>query len=466
MNAYVDTTAICVPPVLDIVRAAARRRDRAELCEEIAVALRGVLRCDRVAVVLPPSPELRDVRIADILRAGRAALVRREAEVACVMPLRLGGATLGMVACWASDRDAYRDLDLAIADRLGAAIAVAIDAHLAYERLERLRDAAVVENELLRDELRLQQACTCLLGDYPDFRTVTEQIRLVAPTDATVLVTGESGTGKDLAARAIHDTSPRCDHPFVTVDCAALPASLAESELFGHEQGAFTGAVRQRKGRFELASGGTVFLDEVGELPLELQAKLLRVLQERELERVGGTETIRVDVRIVAATNRDLLDLIARRRFREDLYYRLSVFPIALPPLRGRRADLPALAECIVDRVADRLHVPRKRIDPASMRRLLAHDWPGNVRELQNLIERALIVSTGELLVLEPATLPPLLAPSQRASRRHEVRRDVYREALEAANWVIEGDGGAAARLGVHPNTLRYRIKRLGLTRP
>jgi formate hydrogenlyase transcriptional activator len=299
-----------------------------------------------------------------------------------------------------------------------------------------------------------------MIGRGAAFSAVRRQIEVVAPTDATVLLTGESGTGKDVAAHAIHAASNRRNRPLVTVNCAAIPDGLAESELFGHEEGAFTGATKLRRGRFEQADGGTLFLDEIGELSLEVQAKLLRVLQEREVERVGGSESLTIDVRIIAATNRSLPQLIEADQFREDLFFRLAVFPIHMPPLRSRLEDLPELVEHFVNHAAERLRVAPRRVTAEVIRRLADHDWPGNVRELQHAIERAMIVSPGDVLSID-AIVPRRIAPINSDTLRSE-----YLAALQAKSWVIEGADGAAAQLGLHPNTLRHRLKRMGIARP
>jgi transcriptional regulator with GAF, ATPase, and Fis domain len=304
-----------------------------------------------------------------------------------------------------------------------------------------------------------------------------ERIAMVAGTNTTVLITGETGTGKELVARAIHEASPRRERLLVKVNCAAISAGLVESELFGHEKGAFTGAVGKHKGRFELAHGGTLFLDEVGELPLETQVKLLRVLQEREFERVGGTETIRVDVRVVAATNRNLPQMVARRQFREDLYYRLNVFPVALPPLRERADDIPPLAHAFLRRFARQAGKRIDDVSPEAMWRLLAYNWPGNVRELQNVIERAVVFARHNVLDIDAlpdlSASPPLVPVSPAMSADGaaprtiaEVERWYVEQVLMETRWVIEGERGAARRLGLHPNTLRSRLKRWGVMRP
>jgi formate hydrogenlyase transcriptional activator len=320
--------------------------------------------------------------------------IQSELAIPLVIERRVIGGLVGM----SRDLHAFDDVDLAFAAELGRAVGIALDRVDAAAQLEQLRDRAEADNEVLTSELRLHQLGGAIVGRDPALAAVRRRVELVAQTASTVLLLGESGTGKDLIARAIHEASPRHDRPMVSINCAALPAKLAESELFGHEQGAFTGALRRRMGKFEAASGSTLFLDEIGELALPLQAKLLRVLQERELERVGGHETLRVDVRVIAATNRDLTAAVAAGTFREDLFYRLSVFPIRVPPLRDRRGDIPALVETFIARAAERLRVPRRSVDAESMQALCAYPWPGNVRELQNLIERAMIVSPGDAL--------------------------------------------------------------------
>jgi PAS domain S-box-containing protein len=333
------------------------------------------------------------------------------------------------------------------------------------------------DREYLRREVEGLDADSEIVGTSAGLRHMKERIAMVAGTNTTVLITGETGTGKELVARAIHEASPRRERLLVKVNCAAISAGLVESELFGHEKGAFTGAVGKHKGRFELAHGGTLFLDEVGELPLETQVKLLRVLQEREFERVGGTETIRVDVRVVAATNRNLPQMVARRQFREDLYYRLNVFPVALPPLRERADDIPPLVHAFLRRFARQAG---KRIDdvtPEAMWRLLAYNWPGNVRELQNVIERAVVFARHNVLDIDAlpdlSASPAAVALSPAASADGaaprtiaEVERWYVEQVLMETRWVIEGERGAARRLGLHPNTLRSRLKRWGVMRP
>ena len=320
--------------------------------------------------------------------------------------------------------------------------------------------------QYLMEEIRSDR--DAMVGDSPALRHVLEQIAQVSTTDSTVLIQGETGTGKELVARAIHERSPRRERPLVKVNCAALPRDLVESELFGHEKGAFTGATQQRRGRFELADGGTLFLDEAGELPLEAQAKLLRVLQEREFDRVGGTRSLRTDVRVIAATNRDLHARVAAGGFRADLYYRLNVFPILVPALRERRDDIPGLVRHFAAKAARKLGRTLDGISPAFVERARAYDWPGNIRELENLVERAIIMSNGAVLdaieLFSPAS-PTETAPAVAAgdATLEELERAQIRRVLERTRWVIEGERGAARILGLNPSTLRGRLRKLGI---
>jgi formate hydrogenlyase transcriptional activator len=302
-----------------------------------------------------------------------------------------------------------------------------------------------------------------IVGSSTAIRELLDQIRIVAPTDSTVLIEGETGTGKELIAQAIHTNSRRRHRPFVKLNCAAIPLGLLESELFGHEKGAFTGAVAQKLGRFEAADGGTLFLDEIGDIPLELQAKLLRVLQEQEFERLGSAYTRRVNVRVVAATNQDLARLVAEKLFRMDLYYRLNVFPIALPPLRHRREDIPMLVAHFVRRYAASMVKHIEKITPDAMEELLRYPWPGNIRELQNFIERAVILTNGDVLRLSP--LPTHAAFRAEPVTLADVERDHILNALRESNWVVGGAAGAAARLGVKRTTLISKMRKRGVSR-
>jgi PAS domain S-box-containing protein len=338
------------------------------------------------------------------------------------------------------------------------------DRVLAEQEKARLKE----QNLYLQEEIKGIHNFEEIIGQSPALTAMLDNVRRVAPTDSTVLITGETGTGKELIARAIHSNSRRKEKPLIKINCAALPPGLVESELFGHEKGAFTGAIARRVGRFELADGGTLFLDEIGELPLETQAKLLRVLQEREIERVGGATSIRVDVRIIAATNRDLLKTVAERNFREDLYYRLSVFPIPLPPLRERTEDIPLLARFLVEKFATRTGSRVEAISQEAVRRLVAYQWPGNIRELENVLERAVILANGPTLDLEiggeTSAIPAEIEDTPLSSLEAVERRHIN-AVLRHTNWVIDGPRGAAHILGLHPNTLRSRLKKLGLTR-
>ncbi len=336
------------------------------------------------------------------------------------------------------------------------------------------RRKAEIEIERLRSEKRYLEEVvgsdhgfSDIVGSSAAMQTVFDSVDQVAPTDATVLLTGETGTGKELIARALHQRSPRKDKLLVKVNCAALPGDLIESELFGHEKGAFTGALAQRKGRFELADGGTLFLDEVAELSAGAQAKLLRVLQEQEFERVGGTRTLVVDVRVIAATNRDLEDMVQQNTFRTDLYYRLNVFPIRIPPLRERTQDIPALARHFLARYAKQLGRPILDFAPGALARLERYHWPGNVRELQNVIERSVVLTHGSVLALdERLGLEPEAIGEGGRGTLEEVERAHILRVLAEAHWVIEGPQGAAAILDLGPSTLRYRMQKLGIRRP
>ena len=328
-----------------------------------------------------------------------------------------------------------------------------------------------LENVYLQEEIKTRQTPDHIVGDSPAMREVFVYAEQVAGTDSTVLLTGETGTGKSVIARAIHDSSDRRDKLFVNVNCAALPGELVESELFGHEKGAFTGAIAQRKGRFELADGGTLFLDEVGELTASAQAKLLRVLQDQEFERVGGTQTLKVNVRLVAATNRDLAKMVKEGGFRADLYYRLNVFPIRLPSLRERSTDIPLLARFFLDKFARKMGKSIRDLSPRACERLLGYSWPGNIRELQNVIERAAILARGSLLEIdnalelrledqEPKNTPDQLIPFE------DMERAYILKVLERTRWVIEGEQGAAAILDLNPSTLRSRMQKLNIRKP
>ncbi|HKD54340.1 MAG TPA: sigma 54-interacting transcriptional regulator [Steroidobacteraceae bacterium] len=359
--------------------------------------------------------------------------------------------------------------------------------------MEREQARLQAENVYLQEEIKSVHNFEEIIGASAGLLQVLENVRLVAPTDASVLICGETGTGKELIARAIHSASRRAGKPFIKLNCAALPAGLVESELFGHERGAFSGAIQKRIGRFELANNGTIFLDEIGEMPLDVQTKLLRVLQEYEFERVGSSHTTKVDVRVIAATNRDLARAVGDGSFRQDLYYRLSVFPVTLPPLRERLEDIPLLVRFFAQKYGPRVGRRVESIDAATMQRLIEYPWPGNIRELENLIERALILASSSVLHVGPeilgpgaplirppstglaapqpqvpetaAALPAADAPQKELTSLAAVQREHILRVLQAVGWVIEGERGAAARLGVKPATLRFRMKKFGISR-
>jgi transcriptional regulator with GAF, ATPase, and Fis domain len=328
----------------------------------------------------------------------------------------------------------------------------------AHVELREMKNQLEAENVYLQAELQMDNTFGEIVGQSDAIKYVTFKINQVAPTDSTVLITGETGTGKELVARAIHEASTRKDRPLIKVNCAALSPTLIESELFGHEKGAFTGAGTRKIGRFELADGGTIFLDEIGELPLELQVKLLRVIQENELERVGGSKTIKIDVRIIAATNRNLKDEVEAGTFRQDLWYRLNVFPITVPPLRQRREDIPALVEHLIGKASRKFGKTISSVSGRTIQSLQAHSWPGNVRELANVIERAVIHSHGSALQLADnleLVSEDLFGP---AKTLEEMERDYIIHTLENTGWRIEGQFGAAKILGINPSTLRTRM--------
>lgn len=386
-------------------------------------------------------------------------------------PLIYRGEILGVLGVFTRSRFGKEPLDSLrmLADHAAAAIANA----RAFQENARLRNQLELENEYLRDEIDDAQAFGEILGGSPAIRQIEEQIEQVAPTDATVLILGESGTGKELVAREIHRRSDRSERPLIRVNCASVPKELYESEFFGHVKGAYTGAVKDRVGRFAASDGGTLFLDEVGEIPLELQSKLLRVLQEGQYERVGDDRTREADVRIVAATNRDLAREVKGGRFREDLFYRLNVFPIEVPPLRKRSEDISLLAEQFLARATQKLK-RRARLTETNVAELQRYDWPGNVRELQNAIERAVITAKkgkldfhlpGEEQAAEPAGDTAISEILTETAIR-DLERSNLLAALDRADWKIYGTGGAAELLGLKPTTVASRIGRLGLKRP
>ena len=388
--------------------------------------------------------------------------------LSCILcPLIVRGTPYGFLAIGSKRRNAFSERDLAFAEQIGFHLSQAITNLTAYEEVRSLKEQLEQENVYLRDEMKSSVDFNTLVGESPALQKTLKAIEKVAPTDSTVLITGETGTGKELIAQAIHHLSPRKDKPLITVNCAALPPTLIESELFGHERGAFTNATARKIGRFELANGGTIFLDEIGELPLNLQAKFLRVLEAQELQRVGSTQTIKLNVRVLAATNVDVGQAIKKGLFRSDLFYRLNVFPVRIPPLRERRDDIPALAKHFVKKYSARHHRTVTRIGSSTLKALASYDWPGNVRELEHLIERAVIVSQGPVLTIDELEQPMPDSGHENTPRTlADAERTHIIETLSQTSWVLAGKHGAAVRLGMNRSTLQHRMKKLGIHRP
>ncbi len=380
------------------------------------------------------------------------------------LPLLTRNTVLGTLNLASSRPEAFSDADIELLGQVAVQFAIALENALAYCEIEDLKNRLAEENLILVDEMRSGYQFEEMVGESAALQHVLRQVETVAPTGSSVLLLGETGTGKERVARAIHNLSPRSKGPFVKINCAAIPAGLLESELFGHEKGAFTGAVAQKVGRFELAEQGTIFLDEVGDIPLELQPKLLRVLQEQEFERLGGSRTIRVNTRVVAATNRDLPAMVAGKQFRSDLYYRLNVFPIRVPPLRERTDDIPLLVRFFAQMYSRRMNRNIETIPSESMDALVRYPWPGNVRELENLIERAVILSPGTVLRVPIAELRGMDAPAPSPSATlEEMEREHILQTLRESKWKLSGPGGAAPRLGLKRTTLQSRMKKLGI---
>jgi len=382
----------------------------------------------------------------------------------CCMPLISHGNALGTLNLGSRRESFFTDGDLQFFSQAADQVAIALENALSFQRIEELNARLAEEKAYLEDEIRTDNRFEEIVGQSRALKTVLKQVETVAPTDSTVLVYGETGTGKELLARAIHELSSRRQGTFVKLNCAAIPTGLLESEMFGHEKGAFTGAIAQRIGRFELADRGTMFLDEVGEIPLELQTKLLRVLQEREFERLGSSRTIRTDARLVAATNRNLEALVEERQFRADLYYRLNVFPITVPPLRERREDIPLLVRYFVQQFARRMNRRITNIPADAMQALTRYQWPGNIRELQNFIERAVIVSPGPTLQAPVRELKgPKTPPPSNAVTLADAESEAIQRALRESGGRVGGPQGAAARLGMKRTTLQAKMRKLGI---
>jgi len=493
--------------LLDINNLLVSRLEYTALLEAICDAVQRIVDADHVGVALydQESQQLRLDRIydkgrgvtssgavidmgasaaGDSFRRGAAVVFRRTemerrgwdgavilkmfaVESVCCVPLRAQKGKLGALYVGSAKADAFSPDDVTLLGQASAQMAIALENARAYDQISSLNARLTDENQYL--ELELRREFGQILGASPALRKVLKAIKTVAPTDSTVLLLGETGTGKELLARAVHDLSPRRERNFVRMSVAAVPATLIESELFGHEKGAFTGATTSRAGRLEIANRGTMFLDEVGDIPAEVQPKLLRVLQEREFERLGSTRTVPVDVRIVAATNRDLEQKVEAGSFRNDLYYRLNVFPVKVPPLRDRAEDIPALATHFVAQCSRRMGRTAPAIPDDAMAALKRWKWPGNIRELKNVIERAVILSPGGTLELslqdiQPRTEQPAIAPS--AVTFNEAEREAIVRALRESGGIVAGPTGAAARLGLRRTTLQSKMRRLGIHRP
>ena len=394
-------------------------------------------------------------------------LIAEGVKAFCSVPLLYHDRALGALNVGRRREDAFSPEDIGLLSEVAKQIAIAVENAQAYREITELKDKLAKEKLYLEEEIRTEQNFEEIIGESSALKQVLKQVEIVASTGSTVLILGDTGTGKELLARAIHNRSERRGRTFVKMNCAAIPTGLLESELFGHERGAFTGAIAQKIGRFELADGGTLFLDEVGDIPLELQSKLLRVLQEQEFERLGSTKTIRVDIRLLAATNRDLAAMVTDKQFRSDLYYRLNVFPIVSPPLRERREDIPLLVRYFAQKHSRRMNKQIEQIPSETMAALSRYHWPGNVRELENLIERAVILSPGVELHVPLAELKaPAREGAQPVTTLEAAERDHIVRALQVANWVIGGPTGAAAKLGMKRTTLQSKMQKLGISRP
>ena len=401
---------------------------------------------------------------AEIIKRGAAAGLKS----GCAVPLIAHDRVLGTLSVVSRQEYAFTEQDAELLGQIGSQVALAVANSTAYQEIADLRDKLKKEKLYLEEEIRTEYDFEDIIGESVALKNVLKQVEIVAPTDSTVLILGETGTGKELIARAIHNLSGRQDGTFVKLNCAAIPTGLLESELFGHEKGAFTGAIATKIGRFELADKGTLFLDEVGEIPLELQVKLLRVLQEQEFERLGSTRTIRVNVRVVAATNRDLPQMVEEQRFRSDLYYRLKVFPITIPSLRDRTSDIPLLVRYFTQKFAVRMKKRIEAVPVETMKALQAYPWPGNVRELENSIERAVILSSGTDLFVPLSELkrPDVSVTTVATTTLEQAERDHILKVLRDTKWVIGGAAGAAAKLGMKRTTLQSKMQKLGIARP
>jgi formate hydrogenlyase transcriptional activator len=416
--------------------------------------------------------------VQEARRLGLKDSAQPEVGTVCILPLVSRGRVLGTFGVVKYQENGFTG-DIEFLTQIANQVAIAVENALAFGEIRELKDHLSKEKLYLEDEIRTEMNFAQIIGNSASLRKVLKHVETVAPTDSTVLIYGETGTGKELIARAIHDLSPRRSKPFVKLNCAAIPTGLLESELFGHEKGAFTGAIAQRSGRFEVADGGTIFLDEIGEIPLELQTKLLRVLQEREFERLGSSRTLRTNARLIAATNRDLEAMVSEQKFRSDLFFRVNVFPVHVPPLRERQGDIPLLVRHFTQEFSRHMKKVIETIPSAALDALCRYQWPGNIRELQNVIERAVIISTGPTLSVDVSDLKfpkashaieettSLKSPT--TGGLHDVLEQSERQqilrALEQCNWVVAGLNGAAALLGMKRSTLQQRIRKLGIAR-
>jgi len=504
--------------LLDVTNSVVSNLELRDVLRAVSASIRRVMQCDGVGVALPEPggerlrlyaldfpgsegivhegmlPPGEDVSALASLRTGRPVRVTSSelsadhlaravgVKTMCHLPLKSQNGTLGVLTLGRLDEGSFTDEEVGFLGQVANQVAIAVENSIAYRQIAELRDQLAQEKLYLEDEIRTELKFEEIVGSSDALRRVLAQVETVAPTVSTVLIYGETGTGKELIARAVHNLSSRKTNAFVKLNCAAIPTGLLESELFGHEKGAFTGAISQRTGRFELANRGTVFLDEIGEIPLELQPKLLRVLQEREFERLGSSRTLRSDARLIAATNRDLASMVDQHTFRSDLYYRLNVFPVRVPALRERPDDIPLLVRHFVQQFSRRTNRNIETIPSETMKALVRYDWPGNIRELQNVIERAVIVSPGEVLKVSladlknrvpsprsvetkqsPADIPLFEDAKDMRSVLEGTERTQIVAALERANWVVAGPKGAAALLGMKRSTLQTRMQKLGV---
>ena len=496
--------------ILDLNNSVVSNLELAEVLKSVSPNIRKAMLLESVAVILPDAPNehlrlytldlassktngrqnistpLEDSIAGQVFRGGKPwvgyldeltgsgfddrIIAGDGAQTICMLPLIRCKNVLGVLCLVRAPTNTFAKEDIEFLSQVAGLVAIAIDHAFAYRRITELSDKLTQEKLYLEDEIRSELNFEEIIGNSAALQQVLRQIEAVAPTNSTVLIQGETGSGKELIARAVHNLSRRLDHPFVKLNCAAIPTGLLESELFGHEKGAFTGAIAQRMGRFELASQGTIFLDEVSEIPIDLQPKLLRVLQEREYERLGNSRTLRTDARLIAATNRDLKAMVEEGRFRSDLFYRLNVFPIYVPSLRERKEDIPFLVRHFAQHFARSLSKEIDTISTETMNSMVSYPWPGNIRELQNVIERAVILSKGPELKISLAGLAMKLAETNRFTNGdatlEEIERKHILSVLEQTNWVFAGPNGAAARLGMKRPTLQFRMRKLGISRP